>query len=46
MERKGKNSRLTLVVAMTRSGLIGKNGALPWRLPGDLRQFRALTLGG
>ncbi|GAB4167415.1 MAG: dihydrofolate reductase [Geothermobacteraceae bacterium] len=46
MDPKGKNSRLILVVAMTRSGLIGKDGALPWHLPGDLRQFRALTLGG
>jgi dihydrofolate reductase len=36
---------LSLVVAMSRSGLIGKGGALPWHLPRDLRHFRKLTWG-
>ncbi len=30
---------------MTNRGVIGAHGALPWRLPADLRRFRALTMG-
>lgn len=37
--------RPTLVVAIARNGVIGRNGGLPWRLPNDLRHFRRLTLG-
>jgi len=36
---------ITLVVAAARNGVIGKDGAIPWRLPEDLRRFKALTLG-
>jgi dihydrofolate reductase len=36
---------LELVVAVARNGVIGRNGALPWRLPADLRRFRSLTWG-
>jgi dihydrofolate reductase len=35
----------SLVVAMSRRGIIGRQGGLPWRLPRDLKQFRRLTLG-
>lgn len=38
-------SRLSLIVAMTRSGVIGRGGTLPWRLSADLKQFKALTMG-
>ena len=34
---------LTLIVAMTPDGLIGLDGKIPWRIPEDLRRFRALT---
>lgn len=34
-----------IVVAMARGGAIGRGNALPWRLPEDLRHFRALTMG-
>ena len=37
--------KLSLVVAMSRDGLIGREGALPWRLPRDLKHFRQLTWG-
>ena len=30
---------------MARNRVIGKSGALPWRLPADLKRFRALTMG-
>jgi dihydrofolate reductase len=36
---------LALVVAMSRDGLIGREGALPWKLPRDLKHFRKLTWG-
>jgi dihydrofolate reductase len=36
---------LTLVAAVAENGVIGSNGALPWRLPADLAHFRRLTLG-
>jgi dihydrofolate reductase len=37
--------RVSLIVAMTRSGLIGRGGTLPWRLPADLARFKSLTMG-
>jgi dihydrofolate reductase len=37
--------RITLVVAMARNRVIGRGGRLPWRLPADLRHFKAVTLG-
>jgi dihydrofolate reductase len=37
--------RLSLIVAMTRDGVIGRQGALPWKLSADLRRFKALTMG-
>lgn len=37
--------RLTLVVAVARNGIIGKDGGLPWRLSSDLKIFRRLTMG-
>ena len=36
---------IILIAAMDRNRAIGKNGALPWRLPEDLKRFKALTLG-
>lgn len=35
----------TLVVAMDRNGVIGKDGDLPWRLSSDLRRFKKITMG-
>lgn len=37
--------RVSLVAAVARNGVIGRDGELPWRLPADLRYFKALTLG-
>jgi dihydrofolate reductase len=33
------------LVAMADNGVIGRGNGLPWRLPDDLRRFKALTLG-
>ena len=34
-----------LIAAVARNGVIGSNGALPWRLSSDLRHFKAATIG-
>ena len=36
---------LAIIVAMTRDGVIGRGGTLPWDLPADRRLFRDLTVG-
>jgi len=35
---------LFLVIARASNGVIGANGMLPWKIPADMRHFRALTL--
>jgi len=37
--------RVTIVVAQARHGIIGRDNALPWHLPEDLKHFKATTLG-
>ena len=36
---------ITLIVARAGNGVIGKDGGLPWRIPADLKRFKALTMG-
>jgi len=36
---------ISLVAAIARNGIIGREGRLPWRLPADLARFKRLTLG-
>jgi len=36
---------ISLVAALDRHRAIGKGNDLPWRLPDDLKRFKALTLG-
>jgi dihydrofolate reductase len=38
-------SALCLIAAVGKQGEIGKGGALPWRLPEDLKRFKAITTG-
>lgn len=37
--------RISSIVAMTQNHVIGKNNAMPWHLPDDLKRFKALTMG-
>jgi dihydrofolate reductase len=37
--------KLSIVVATSPDGVIGKDGAIPWHLPRDLRRFRDITMG-
>jgi dihydrofolate reductase len=36
---------LSLIVAMAENRVIGRDNALPWRLPADLKHFRRITMG-
>jgi dihydrofolate reductase len=36
--------RIALIAAVARNGVIGRAGALPWRLPDDMKQFKARTI--
>ena len=36
---------IVLIAAVARNRVIGRDGALPWRLPPDMAHFRALTQG-
>jgi dihydrofolate reductase len=37
--------RLCLIAAVAENGVVGKNNALPWHLPEDLKYFKRMTLG-
>jgi dihydrofolate reductase len=38
-------SRVAIIAAVARNGVIGHRIRMPWRLPEDLKRFRQLTLG-
>ena len=38
-------SPVTIVVARASNGAIGLGGGLPWRLPADMKHFKAVTTG-
>lgn len=37
--------RISIVVATDLEGVIGRDNALPWHLPADLKHFKRLTMG-
>ena len=37
--------KISLIAALDRNHAIGRDGAMPWYLPDDLKRFKALTLG-
>ena len=39
------SSRLAIIAAVARNGVIGHRNRMPWHLPEDLKRFRQLTLG-
>lgn len=38
-------TRVSLVAARARNGVIGASGGIPWHIPGDFAHFKATTLG-
>ncbi len=38
-------SRIAFVVAVSRNGVIGRAGGLPWHISTDLKRFKAITMG-
>ena len=38
-------TRIYLIAAVAKNGVIGMRGKLPWHLPEDLKHFKNLTLG-
>ena len=38
-------SRIAFVVAVSRNGVIGRAGGLPWHISSDLKRFKAITMG-
>jgi dihydrofolate reductase len=42
---KPRQPLISLIVAMAQNGVIGRDNALPWRLPEDLKRFKEFTLG-
>jgi dihydrofolate reductase len=36
---------IVLIVAVADNGVIGADGAIPWRLKSDIRRFKAMTIG-
>jgi len=36
--------KINIIAAVSRNGVIGKNGKIPWNLPVDLNRFKNLTL--
>lgn len=41
----GGPPRITLVVAVAENGVIGRDNGLAWHLRGDLKRFKAVTMG-
>jgi dihydrofolate reductase len=39
------STEIVLIYARAANGAIGNDGDLPWRLPADLKRFKALTIG-
>ncbi|HUO01988.1 MAG TPA: dihydrofolate reductase [Rhizomicrobium sp.] len=36
---------ITLILAIADNGVIGRDGAIPWRISDDLKRFKQLTIG-
>lgn len=37
--------KLSMIVAVAQNGVIGRDNALPWHLPNDLKYFKKTTMG-
>src|ERR1700690_436631 len=39
------SAAIILVLAVADNGVIGLSGGIPWRIPDDMKRFKALTMG-
>ncbi len=46
MVKADRDLSLTLILAQSLNGVIGRDGDLPWRIPEDLAMFKQATMGG
>lgn len=37
-------SKISLIAAMAKNRVIGSQGKMPWRIPGELQHFKAITM--
>jgi dihydrofolate reductase len=37
--------KIIIIAAMARNRVIGKRGAIPWHIPGELQRFKRITMG-
>jgi len=37
--------RISIIAAVAKNGVMGKNNSLPWNLPSDMKKFKELTMG-
>jgi len=42
---KRPGMRISLIVAMAENRVIGRGGTIPWKIPGEQKMFRRITLG-
>lgn len=45
MPDQRQDSRITLIAAVARNGVIGADGDMPWRIPADFAFFKRTTMG-
>lgn len=45
MSDKNKNNKISMIWAMDRNRLIGRDNGMPWRLPAEQAYFRRITSG-
>jgi dihydrofolate reductase len=43
--KKRPRARISLIVAMAQNRVIGHSGTIPWRIPGEQKMFKRITLG-
>ena len=44
-KRKRLRGRISLIVAMAENRVIGRGGTIPWKVPGEQKLFKRITLG-
>ena len=45
IDKKGMINIISAIVAVAKNNVIGKNGIIPWKIKGEQKRFKDLTLG-